>query len=46
MLTALSLKPGDGGKEMIPPPADMKLSTGDRLVLVGKRPDLLRFARA
>jgi len=45
LLTVLSLKPADGGAELIPPPADLKLSVGDRLVLVGKRPDLLRFAR-
>ena len=32
--------------EMIPPPIDRALSEGDRLVLVGKRQDLARFARA
>ncbi len=46
LLTALSLKPGDGGPpEIIPPPADRLLAEGDRLVLVGKRQDLARFAR-
>ncbi len=45
LLTVLSLKPSGGGPELIPPPSDAKLSPGDRLVLVGKRPDLLRFAR-
>ena len=47
LLTALSLKPANGGRpEVIPPPADVQLSEGDRLVLVGRRPDLARFARA
>jgi CBS domain-containing protein len=47
MLTALALKPAGGaGPEMIPPPIDRALSEGDRLVLVGKRQDLARFARA
>jgi CBS domain-containing protein len=47
MLTALALKPAGGaGLEMIPPPIDQALAEGDRLVLVGKRQDLARFARA
>lgn len=47
LLTALAYKPGDGGRpEMIPPPADVALAEGDRLVLVGKTQDLARFARA
>jgi len=46
LLTALSLKPASPSEpEMIPPPADRKLAEGDRLVLVGKRRDLARFAR-
>ena len=47
MLTVLALKPSDTTKtEMIPPPANVALSEGDRLVLVGKQQDLVRFARA
>jgi trk system potassium uptake protein len=47
LLTALSLKPaGNEPAEIIPPPADRVLAAGDRLVLVGKRQDLARFARA
>lgn len=47
LLTALALKPVNGAsREMIPPPIDRALSEGDRLVLVGKRQDLARFARA
>ncbi|HET6373299.1 MAG TPA: chloride channel protein [Candidatus Polarisedimenticolia bacterium] len=46
LLTALSLKPaGDGQPEVIPPPVGVALREGDRLVLVGRRPDLARFAR-
>lgn len=46
LLTALSLKPAGGsGAEMIPPPIDRQICDGDRLVLVGKRQDLARFAR-
>ncbi|HEY3176272.1 MAG TPA: chloride channel protein [Candidatus Polarisedimenticolia bacterium] len=47
LLTALALKPANGATaEMIPPPIDRALSQGDRLVLVGKRQDLARFAQA
>jgi chloride channel protein, CIC family len=47
LLTALSLKPAAGTPaEIIPVPADRVLAVGDRLVLVGKRQDLARFARA
>ena len=46
LLTVLSLKPAAGaGTEMIPPPIDRQMCDGDRLVLVGKRQDLARFAR-
>ncbi|HKY34289.1 MAG TPA: chloride channel protein [Candidatus Polarisedimenticolia bacterium] len=46
LLTVLSLKPAGDSAEIIPPPADRVLGEGDRLVLVGKRQDLARFARA
>ncbi len=47
LLTALALKPAEGDRpEIIPPPADRVLKEGDRLVLVGKRQDLARFARS
>jgi len=47
LLTALALKPADGDRrEIIPPPADKTLADGDRLVLVGRRQDLARFANA
>ena len=47
LLTAMAIKPAHGEQaEIIPPPADLKLSEGDRLVLVGKRRDLARFLRA
>ena len=47
LLTALSLKPATGTPaEIIPVPAERVLAAGDRLVLVGKRQDLARFARA
>ncbi len=46
LLTVLSIKPGgDAGSEVIPPPVDVRLSAGDRLVLVGRRRDLARFVR-
>ncbi|MGH9868177.1 MAG: chloride channel protein [Candidatus Polarisedimenticolia bacterium] len=46
LLTALSLKPAVGGPaEIIPPPSDRALVEGDRLVMVGKRQDLAKFAR-
>ncbi len=47
LLTVLALKRGNGNKaDMIPPPADVKLVAGDRLVLVGRRTDVNRFSRS
>ena len=48
LLTVLALKRGNGSKaaDMIPPPADVKLAAGDRLVLVGRRADVNRFSRS
>jgi chloride channel protein, CIC family len=47
LLTALAYKPATGDRaEVIPPPIDVALAEGDRLVLVGRKPDLARFARA
>ena len=46
LLTALAYKPMNGDQpEIIPPPIDIPLAEGDRLVLVGRKQDIARFAR-
>lgn len=46
-LTAIAVKRGSGddGEELLPPPIDLKLQAGDRLVLTGRKADILRFTR-
>ena len=46
-LTALALKKGRPGEEqeIMPPPLDHPFEAGDKLVLMGRKPDLVNFAR-
>ena len=36
----------DGTEELVPPPVDLKLAVGDRLVLLGKKENLKRFRKS
>jgi len=46
-LTALAIKrgPAHSREELLPPPSDLPLEPGDRLVIMGRRSDIARFVR-